>query len=147
MRAIIDDFGHAEQQKYREHFQKNSRQVLLGDVGHPKLCRCPSACRVSFYQVYTRENEVTACHSCLVWCWPNSWFFELQCCFPAETEPHEGKRRVEALWPIFKIHHQKSRYIYDLFYRRKAISRGKSACTSTQKPTLESCLSSQLSFM
>eukprot|EP00057_Strongylocentrotus_purpuratus_P026107 XP_011680581.1 PREDICTED: protein BUD31 homolog [Strongylocentrotus purpuratus] len=41
----------------------------------------------------------------------------------AETEPHEGKRKVEALWPIFKIHHQKSRYIYDLFYRRKAISR------------------------
>nr|CAD7416283.1 unnamed protein product [Timema poppensis] len=41
----------------------------------------------------------------------------------AETEPHEGRRKVEALWPIFKIHHQKSRYIYDLFYRRKAISR------------------------
>jgi bud site selection protein 31 len=44
--------------------------------------------------------------------------------FAAETEPHEGKRKVESLWPIFKIHHQKSRYIYDLFYRRKAISRG-----------------------
>lgn len=43
----------------------------------------------------------------------------------AETEPHEGKRKQESLWPIFKIHHQKSRYIYDLFYRRKAISRGK----------------------
>lgn len=43
----------------------------------------------------------------------------------AETESHEGKRKVESLWPIFKIHHQKSRYIYDLFYRRKAISRGK----------------------
>ena len=42
----------------------------------------------------------------------------------AETESHEGKRKVEALWPIFKIHHQKSRYIYDLFYIRKAISRG-----------------------
>jgi hypothetical protein len=42
----------------------------------------------------------------------------------AETDSHEGKRKVEALWPIFKIHHQKSRYIYDLFYRRKAISRG-----------------------
>lgn len=41
----------------------------------------------------------------------------------AETEPHEGKRITESLWPIFKIHHQKSRYIYDLFYRRKAISR------------------------
>lgn len=43
--------------------------------------------------------------------------------FTAETEPHEGKRKQESLWPIFKIHHQKSRYIYDLFYRRKAISR------------------------
>lgn len=42
----------------------------------------------------------------------------------AETEPHEGKRKVEALWPIFQIHHQKSRYVYDLFYRRKAISKG-----------------------
>merc|ERR1719429_434151 len=41
----------------------------------------------------------------------------------AETEDHEGKRKVEALWPIFKIHHQKSRYLFDLFYRRKAISR------------------------
>lgn len=41
----------------------------------------------------------------------------------AETESHEGKRRAEALWPIFKIHHQRSRYIYDLFYKRKAISR------------------------
>jgi bud site selection protein 31 len=43
----------------------------------------------------------------------------------AEAEPHEGKRKVESLWPIFKIHHQRSRYIYDLFYRRRAISRGK----------------------
>ena len=41
----------------------------------------------------------------------------------AETESHEGKRKCEALWPIFKIHHQRSRYIFDLFYRRKAISR------------------------
>lgn len=41
----------------------------------------------------------------------------------AERETHEGKRKVEALWPIFRIHHQRSRYLYDLFYRRKAISR------------------------
>merc|ERR1712241_89605 len=41
----------------------------------------------------------------------------------AETDSHEGKRKSEALWPIFKIHHQKARYIFDLFYRRKAISR------------------------
>lgn len=41
----------------------------------------------------------------------------------AESESHEGKRRTESLWPIFKIHHQKSRYIYDLFYKQKSISR------------------------
>lgn len=45
-------------------------------------------------------------------------------CFSAETEPHEGKRKVESLWPIFRLHHQRSRYIFDLFYKRKAISRG-----------------------
>lgn len=49
--------------------------------------------------------------------------YNLRFFFPAETEPHEGKRITESLWPIFKIHHQKTRYIYDLFYRRKAISR------------------------
>ncbi|OQV19229.1 Protein BUD31-like protein [Hypsibius exemplaris] len=41
----------------------------------------------------------------------------------AEAEPHEGKRKVEALWPIFKLHHQKSRFIYDLYYKRQAISK------------------------
>lgn len=40
----------------------------------------------------------------------------------AETEPHEGKRRVEAEWPIFRIHHKRSRFVYDLF-KRKAISK------------------------
>lgn len=41
----------------------------------------------------------------------------------AQTESHEGKRRNEALWPIFRIHHQRSRYIYELFYKRNAISK------------------------
>jgi len=41
----------------------------------------------------------------------------------AEVDPHEGKRKAESVWPIFRIHHQRSRYIYDLFYRRKEISR------------------------
>lgn len=36
----------------------------------------------------------------------------------AENEPHEGKRKAELLWPIFRIHHQRSRYIYDLYYKR-----------------------------
>jgi bud site selection protein 31 len=41
----------------------------------------------------------------------------------AEAESHEGKRKSESLWPIFRLHHQRSRLIYDAFYKRKAISR------------------------
>ncbi|KZV48943.1 Mre11 DNA repair/recombination protein [Dorcoceras hygrometricum] len=41
----------------------------------------------------------------------------------AENDPHDGKRKCEALWPIFKIAHQKSRYIFDLYIRRKEISK------------------------
>mmetsp|Transcript_22630 Transcript_22630/g.27318 ORF Transcript_22630/g.27318 Transcript_22630/m.27318 type:complete len:165 (-) Transcript_22630:518-1012(-) len=41
----------------------------------------------------------------------------------AEGESHEGKRKCESLWPIFRLAHQRSRYIYDLYYRRKKISR------------------------
>ncbi|KAI3385880.1 hypothetical protein SNEBB_006289 [Seison nebaliae] len=41
----------------------------------------------------------------------------------AEAESHEGKRKVESLWPIFQIHHQRSRFIYEMFYKRKVISR------------------------
>ena len=29
---------------------------------------------------------------------------------------------------LYRIHHQKSRYVYELFYKRKAISRGKLSC-------------------
>lgn len=41
----------------------------------------------------------------------------------AESESTEGKRKVEALWPIMRISHTRSRYIYDLYYKREAISR------------------------
>jgi len=41
----------------------------------------------------------------------------------AENEPHEGKRKVESLWPILRLHHQKSRYIFDLYYKKKQISK------------------------
>eukprot|EP00002_Diphylleia_rotans_P000708 TRINITY_DN1036_c0_g1_i1.p1 TRINITY_DN1036_c0_g1~~TRINITY_DN1036_c0_g1_i1.p1 ORF type:complete len:146 (+),score=30.96 TRINITY_DN1036_c0_g1_i1:62-499(+) len=40
----------------------------------------------------------------------------------AENDPHEGKRKVETLWPIIRIHHQRSRYIFDL-YQKGEISR------------------------
>ena len=45
------------------------------------------------------------------------------CCFAAEIDPQDGKRKCEALWPIFKISHQRSRYIFDLFHKRSEISR------------------------
>ncbi len=41
----------------------------------------------------------------------------------AETEDTDGKRKVETLWPIIQINHTRSRYIYDLYYKREAISR------------------------
>ncbi|KAI4371364.1 hypothetical protein MLD38_019609 [Melastoma candidum] len=34
----------------------------------------------------------------------------------AENDLHDGKRKCEALWLIFKIAQKKSRYIYDLYY-------------------------------
>jgi len=40
-----------------------------------------------------------------------------------ENEPHEGRRKVESLWPIFRLHHERSRYIYEMFYKKKEISR------------------------
>ena len=36
----------------------------------------------------------------------------------AESAGHEGKRKAEAVWPIFRIHHQRSRFVYDAYYRR-----------------------------
>ncbi|CDY57058.1 BnaC03g64390D [Brassica napus] len=41
----------------------------------------------------------------------------------AEMDEHDGKRKCEALWPIFKLSHQRSRYVYDLYYRRDEISK------------------------
>ncbi|CAJ1342523.1 unnamed protein product [Effrenium voratum] len=41
----------------------------------------------------------------------------------AVNEPHEGKRRNEATWKITKIHWERSRYVYELYYKKKAVSR------------------------
>ncbi len=41
----------------------------------------------------------------------------------AENDPNEGKRKPEAIWPILRIHHQRSRYIYELFRMKKQISK------------------------
>ncbi|KAL9083754.1 MAG: hypothetical protein Q9159_005593 [Coniocarpon cinnabarinum] len=41
----------------------------------------------------------------------------------AEAASHDGKKRNETLWPIHQITHQRSRYIYDLYYKQHAISK------------------------
>jgi len=40
-----------------------------------------------------------------------------------ENEDHEGKRKNEALWPIMRIAHTRTRYVFDLYYKREAISK------------------------
>lgn len=39
------------------------------------------------------------------------------------NEPHEGLRKNESQWPIHQINWQKSRYIYDMYYTYKKISK------------------------
>lgn len=39
-----------------------------------------------------------------------------------ENEDTSKKRKNEILWPIFQINHKTSRYIYELYYKRKEIS-------------------------
>ncbi|CAM9886773.1 unnamed protein product [Pylaiella littoralis] len=39
------------------------------------------------------------------------------------NEQHEGKRKNEALWPVFQITWQRSRYVYDMHYVYKAIKK------------------------
>jgi len=41
----------------------------------------------------------------------------------AVAEEHEGKRRHELTWKIHRIHWEKNRFIFDLMYKRKVMSR------------------------
>jgi bud site selection protein 31 len=41
----------------------------------------------------------------------------------AENDPHEGKRKPETIWPILRIHHQRSRYIYELYRVKKQMTK------------------------
>ena len=41
----------------------------------------------------------------------------------AENAPMDAQRKIERYWTIMQIHHQRSRYIYNLFYEKKEISR------------------------
>lgn len=39
------------------------------------------------------------------------------------NEQHEGKRKNESLWPVHQISWQRSRYVYDMHYVYKMISK------------------------
>ncbi|KAK3614463.1 Component of the SF3b subcomplex of the U2 snRNP [Elasticomyces elasticus] len=41
----------------------------------------------------------------------------------AENASHEGRKKHEMQWPIFQITHQRSRYIYELYYEKEAITK------------------------
>jgi bud site selection protein 31 len=41
----------------------------------------------------------------------------------AQNADPSGKKKHELVWPIFQISHARSRYVYDLYYEREAISK------------------------
>jgi bud site selection protein 31 len=41
----------------------------------------------------------------------------------AVNEDHDGKRKTELTWKIHRIHWEKNRFICDLMYQRKVMSR------------------------
>ncbi|KAA6381196.1 MAG: putative Protein BUD31 [Streblomastix strix] len=41
----------------------------------------------------------------------------------AMDEPHEGKRKVEVAWPALRINHQRTRFVYDKYFKKHEISK------------------------
>ncbi|EQC28487.1 hypothetical protein SDRG_13815 [Saprolegnia diclina VS20] len=39
------------------------------------------------------------------------------------NDPHDGLRKCEVLWPIHQINWQRSRYVYDMYYKYEKISK------------------------
>ena len=68
----------------------------------------------------------------LKWRWGKVVAFNFPVIWIAESQPHDGKRKQESIWPILQIHHQKTyeqycnkiyrRYVWEA-YKDKKISR------------------------
>lgn len=41
----------------------------------------------------------------------------------AQSTPTDGVPKHQAQWPIFQISHQRSRYVYELYYEKEAITK------------------------
>lgn len=57
------------------------------------------------------------------------------------NEEHEGRRKNELTWKIHRIHWEKNRFIYDLMYVRKVMSRELVCCAAPTLVLLEGCVS------
>lgn len=58
----------------------------------------------------------------------------------AVNEEHEGRRKNELTWKIHRIHWEKNRFIYDLMYVRKVMSRELVRCALLTVAWREGCL-------
>jgi hypothetical protein len=50
-------------------------------------------------------------------------FFPSRSSFAVESEDNSTKRKNEIMWPIFRLHHQRSRYLYEMYYVKNKITR------------------------
>lgn len=63
----------------------------------------------------------------------------------AVNEEHEGKRKAELTWKINRIHWEKNRFIYDLMYQRKVLSRDLVSSTGRRDVSCQGCSSGSVS--
>lgn len=69
----------------------------------------------------------------------------------AVNDEHDGKRKCEASWKIHRIHWEKNRFIYDLMYVRKVMSKELVSGDGMEKNILKlqstACYSMQLQYL
>lgn len=41
----------------------------------------------------------------------------------AETESHDGKRRSQLTWNVTRVHHDRSRFVYEMHFKKREISK------------------------
>ena len=88
-----------------------------------------SLCSLFIELVFTPHHAINATitlipRSHLLVCFiPSFWSFSSHSFVSAETADDNGKRRDESLWPIFRLHHQRSRYIYEMYYQHRKITK------------------------
>ena len=39
----------------------------------------------------------------------------------AVNDPHEGRRKCESNWMVHRLHYEKNRFLYDIYYKKKQV--------------------------